>query len=158
MAGVGAATCAAAIGVPAVDFSLRDAAGASRGGERWIRVGKLDDLKEGVHTRLAVVDDVRDAYTLRRDQVLGMVWIKREGKDVSALSATCPHLGCAISLAAGGKQFTCPCHSARFELDGTAVKGPSPRAMDPLETRVVEGFVEVDYRRYRNGIETREEA
>jgi len=105
-----------------------------------------------------VVDDVRDAYTLRRNQVLGSVWVKRDGKTVSALSAVCPHLGCAISLAAGGKQFGCPCHSARFELDGTSVKGPSPRAMDPLDTRVVDGWLEVDYRRYRHGVETREEA
>jgi menaquinol-cytochrome c reductase iron-sulfur subunit len=147
---------AGAIAVPAVSF-LASTGPAEAGGARWIRIGRLAELPLDVPRRMQVVGDERDAFTVTRDELLGSVWVRREGDGVRALSATCPHLGCAVDLDADQKSFGCPCHTSRFALAGEALAGPSPRGMDPLATRVVDGFVEVDFRHFRQGVTDREE-
>jgi cytochrome b6-f complex iron-sulfur subunit/menaquinol-cytochrome c reductase iron-sulfur subunit len=124
-----------------------------------VRIGRLADLPEnGEPRRLQVIDDERDAFTVTRNQMLGSVWVLREGSGVRAMSATCPHLGCSIDINADKKSFACPCHASRFALSGAAEAGPSPRAMDPLAVRVTkDGWVEVDFRRFRQGTADREE-
>lgn len=127
------------------------------GKARWIRVGRLADVKPDEPKRVVVIADEKDAYTITRDQLLGSLWLVRKGDEVKALSAVCPHLGCSIDMNADKQSYFCPCHVSKFSLAGEAVSGPSPRSMDPLDVRIVEGFVEVDFRRYRQGIPTKEE-
>lgn len=125
--------------------------------ERWLRAVRLDDLVEGEPRRVVLAGDTRDAFTLTPAEPLGSVWLVRKGNDVRALSATCPHLGCAIDLAGDKKAFACPCHTSSFALEGAAQSGPSPRAMDALATRVIDGWVEVDFRKYRQGTSEKKE-
>lgn len=150
----GSAVYAGALAVPASKF-LEAPSGTS--GARWLRVARLDELKEDAPARLQLRGEVRDAFTVTADVTLGSVWLRRRGGEVLALSAECPHLGCAVDLTAGGASFGCPCHTSRFELDGKASSGPSPRGMDPLATRVVDGWIEVEFRRYRQGTSARVE-
>lgn len=154
---LGGLAYAGAIAVPAVAFVTAPTEGHGSSGAHWFKVGRLADLPEGEPKRLQVVGDQRDAFTITRDQMLGSVWLMRHGDTVRAFSATCPHLGCSVDLNADKKSFGCPCHASRFNLEGTAEAGPSPRPMDPLMARVVNGVVEVDFRRYRQGIADREE-
>jgi hypothetical protein len=44
-----------------------------------------------------------------------------------------------------------PAHDSTFDGDGRRLAGPSPRDLDSLDTRVEDGFVLVDYRRFRQG-------
>ena len=154
---LGGAAYAAAIAVPAASYVVSTGGAGGKGRARWIRVGRLLDLRPGEPRRLQIVGDERDAFTLTRDQMLGSVWVTREGESVRVLSATCPHLGCSIDLNADKKSFGCPCHASRFSVAGAPESGPSPRAMDALEARVVDGWVEVDFRRFRQGTSDREE-
>ena len=155
---IGGLAYAGALAAPAARFVTGPAEGGGGAGQpRWIRVARLGDLPQGEPKRLQVVGDERDAFTRVKDQILGSVWVVREGEKVRALSAICPHLGCAIDIGADKKSFACPCHTSRFALDGAAETGPSPRGMDPLATRVQDGWVEVDYRRFRQGTAERKE-
>ena len=152
---VGTVAYAGALLVPAARFL-----GTSDGDHekaRWLRVAKLDALKENTPTRVPVRGAQRDAFTVTADVTLGSVWLARAGSEVRALSSECPHLGCAVDVVAGGASFGCPCHTSRFALDGKPESGPSPRGMDPLATRVVDGWVEVEFRRYRQGTSERVE-
>ena len=45
----------------------------------------------------------------------------------SALSTTCPHLGCTIEATAGG--FQCPCHGSKFDRRGAVLTGPATRSL-----------------------------
>jgi cytochrome b6-f complex iron-sulfur subunit/menaquinol-cytochrome c reductase iron-sulfur subunit len=143
--------------VPAAGALGSSGTSGGKGQARWLRVGRLADLPQGEARRLSVVGDERDGYALARDQMLGSVWVVREGANVRAMSATCPHLGCSIERGADAKSFACLCHASRFSLAGAAESGPSPRAMDALDARVVDGFVEVDFRRFRLGIAEKKE-
>lgn len=154
---VGTLAYAGALAVPAVGFVASTGASGGRKDPRWVRLGRFADLPEGEPIRMPVVDDERDAFTVTRNQQLGSVWVIREGAGVRAMSATCPHLGCAIDLNSDKKSFGCPCHASRFGLTGTSEAGPSPRPMDPLTARVVDGWVEVDFRRFRQGTSDRQE-
>jgi menaquinol-cytochrome c reductase iron-sulfur subunit len=155
---IGSVAYAGALAAPAVRFLTAGGPATSTGeGGRWIKVARVADLKLGEPRRLEVVGDERDAFTLTRDQTLGSVWLIRSEGGVAAFSATCPHLGCAIDVTADRKAFACPCHTSRFALGGEAESGPSPRGMDPLQVRVVDGYVEVDFRRFKTGLSKREE-
>jgi len=48
----------------------------------------------------------------------------------SALSTTCPHLGCTVEDIAEG--FVCPCHNSRFDQAGTLLQGPATRSLTVL--------------------------
>jgi cytochrome b6-f complex iron-sulfur subunit/menaquinol-cytochrome c reductase iron-sulfur subunit len=143
-----AALCASAL-APPIAYVVAKRGGAS--GERWVKTVRLEQLPEGRPRKVKIVSDVRDAWKLDKDAELGAVWLIRNGNEVRALSVVCPHLGCSISVSEGGKGFACPCHDSSFAADGKRQDGPSPRDMDTLDTRLVEGVVEVDFRRFRQG-------
>jgi menaquinol-cytochrome c reductase iron-sulfur subunit len=96
---------------------------------------------------------IRDGYFVTIVDA-GAVWLQRKAnREIFALSAACPHLGCGIGLASGG--FGCPCHESRFSLDGIALKGPAPRAMDPLPLKIENGRVLVQALRFAPGVKAR---
>jgi len=152
----GSALFAGGLVVPAYKFISTEGGGGG-GGERWFRLTKLDSLADGKPTRVRIVGEQRDAFTVARGQILGSVWLLRNGDKVKALSAICPHLGCAIDMGSSDK-FSCPCHTSSFSLDGVPEEGPSPRPMDELTARVTDGFVEVDFRHFKLGVKEKVEA
>ena len=146
---VGGVACAGAVGVPGVAMLLAPARGGA-GGERWVKTVRLDALPDGAPRRVSIIADRTDAWTLEKAVELGAVWLVRRGDVVSCFSTVCPHLGCSIGL--DETQFACPCHASDFSLDGKRLSGPSPRDLDALATKIDDGWVMVDFRRYRQGI------
>lgn len=155
LAVIGGCAYAGALVVPSLPFLMSTPEGERDGGGgegNWLKVAKLEALKEGKPERVKLKGDQRDAFTVTKNQTIGSVWLTKLGDAVTALSAECPHLGCAIDLRPSGEAFSCPCHTSNFTLDGKAQAGPSPRPMDELATRITDdGWVEVDFRRYRQG-------
>ncbi|MDB4934166.1 MAG: Menaquinone-cytochrome reductase iron-sulfur subunit [Labilithrix sp.] len=149
---VGSCAIAAATAIPAAAF-VAAPIGSKGGGGRWVRTLRVDQLVDGEPKRVAIVDDRRDAWTIERGVELGSVWVVKHGAKVSAFSSVCPHLGCSVNLApeAGGG-FACPCHTSAFDADGKRKSGPSPRDLDALATRIEDGFVAVEFRRFRIGV------
>ena len=152
---VGSAAIGCAIAVPAAVFIAAPVKGGGGGNARWVKTVRLDALREGEPHKVAIVDDERDAWTISRGVELGSVWLVRHGDDVVALSAVCPHLGCAVT-ALPDATFGCPCHTSTFAADGAKTGGPSPRGMDPLATKIDGGYVAVDFRKFRIGTHDRE--
>src|ERR1043166_1554335 len=83
---------------------------------------------------------IKDAWTASQNVVLGAAWIRRTAADkIVALSAICPHLGCAIGWDSAARNFLCPCHDSRFSAAGDKLTGPSERGMDELPLDVKDG-------------------
>ena len=61
---------------------------------------------------------------------LGKVLVVRKDGQLHGLQATCTHLGCTVAWDSSSGEIECPCHGARYDLDGRVLKGP---ARDPLE-------------------------
>jgi menaquinol-cytochrome c reductase iron-sulfur subunit len=155
LAVVGGAVGCAAIAVPTIRFVVAPALGAAGAG-RWIKTVSLDSLPEGEPKRVALIADHRDAWTLEKDVELGAAWLLRKGSEVVVWSTVCPHLGCAVDKSAVGGGFNCPCHDSAFDADGRRLTGPSPRGLDTLASKVEEGFVHVEFQRFRQGTPEKE--
>jgi glycine/D-amino acid oxidase-like deaminating enzyme/nitrite reductase/ring-hydroxylating ferredoxin subunit len=47
-------------------------------------------------------------------------------------SAVCTHMGCLVVWNQVERTWDCPCHGSRFGSDGTIVRGPAERDLDPI--------------------------
>ncbi len=128
--------CPVAAGLAVLADPLRRTA---EGGQ-LIRVAALDALPDdGVPRQFQVIVDHRDdAWNRFHNEPIGAVFLRREkgSEKVQAFNASCPHAGCFVSFNAERQQYQCPCHTSAFAVDGKAVFGPSPRALDELPCEV----------------------
>ncbi|MGB3328301.1 MAG: Rieske (2Fe-2S) protein [Thermomicrobiales bacterium] len=134
IAGLGLAGLAASMGG---DLSFRLGVGVSRvafevPSSRWTTVTSIDDLKDGVLTRV------------EPDGGAPLVLL-RQGDAVLATSATCTHVGGPLDEGTlDGVCVTCPWHGSIFDLtDGHVVKGPASTPLHAFETRIHDGNVQV---------------
>jgi nitrite reductase/ring-hydroxylating ferredoxin subunit len=82
----------------------------------------------------------------RRVEIDGVgVVLHRDGDDVLAVGAYCPHL--AAPMADGWVdrgRVVCPWHGSRFECQsGEVLKGPATASLPRYPTRIRDGMVEV---------------
>jgi cytochrome b6-f complex iron-sulfur subunit len=61
---------------------------------------------------------------------------------VAACSAVCTHKGCTVGYEHASKEFVCPCHGARFGLDGKVHQGPAKRDLKSYDARLALGLSE----------------
>jgi Rieske Fe-S protein len=135
-------------------------------------VARLRDLVPGKPVQVSLLGSRQDAWTLNPEEVIGRVWLVRGNRlgaeqqpKVTALTAICPHLGCAVQLDPRGRHFVCPCHRAEFGLDGQKIAerqlghpNHAPRGMDSLDCRLVrdeeddDWWVEVKYEQFEQGL------
>lgn len=54
-----------------------------------------------------------------------------EGK-LHTLSPVCTHAGCIVNWNQAEKSWDCPCHGARFAIDGNVITGPATRGLQQL--------------------------
>jgi menaquinol-cytochrome c reductase iron-sulfur subunit len=155
IAAVGGAVGCCALAVPTLRFLVTPALGPAGAG-RWIKTVPADSLPDGEPKRVALVADHRDAWTLEKDVELGAAWLLRKGSEIVAWSTVCPHLGCSVNKSATGGGFECPCHDSSFGADGQRLTGPSPRGLDTLGSKVEDGFVHVEFQRFRQGTPEKE--
>jgi menaquinol-cytochrome c reductase iron-sulfur subunit len=125
-----------------------DVGPAERAGQVWQRVDVIAPV-------------VRDAWVSAQGVVLGAAYVRRAGEQVQALSAVCPHLGCAVGFDAARPAFLCPCHDSRFSAASGEVidrAGPAKRGLDPLPIEVKDGRLRLTWIRYKLDTAAREPA
>lgn len=54
----------------------------------------------------------------------GLFFVGHDAGGLFAMSMQCTHKGCVVVMA--GEVLDCPCHQARFDLDGNVLRGPAP--------------------------------
>ena len=143
--------CAAVVVVPGVRYIIDPLRRKSAEAHDFKRLALLEDLPVDVPKNLPVMGSLQDAWTHYDEARIGDTWlVRRSGTDVppeeakvEAFNTICPHLGCNIQAGPGDNAFVCPCHNAKFKLDGAPIRekgyaNPAPRGMDSLECRVVQ--------------------
>ena len=142
----------------------RAAGGEDQESIGFVRICPLDALPaDGVPHGFAVTTAATDAWTRVPSQRVGRAFLVRDDAGgtpkVSAFTATCPHLGCAVEFSPAEDRFECPCHESGFGKDGRKLFGPSLRGLDPLEVKLVEkdGTQEVwvAFQHFRAGVAER---
>lgn len=89
--------------------------------------------------------DLPEGQPVRAEHKGASILLVRRGQAVFALAETCSHLG--GPLAEGkldGETIQCPWHGSRFSIrDGHVVGGPAVHPQPCLETRILNGKIEV---------------
>lgn len=81
-------------------------------------------------------------WEMRKVAVGGVaVGVVRTDTGFRAVSLVCTHLGCIVRWNAAQKEFECPCHAARFDVEGRVLAGPPPRALPAFNAAAVQGEV-----------------
>jgi len=131
---------------------------------RYSRICPLDALPaDGMPHQFVVTADITDAWSQTRGQRVGLVFLQREDADgkpkITAFTAACPQLGCAVEFDASHDRYECPCHVSGFAKDGSKLFGPSLRDLDGLDFKLVEknGMQEVwvAFQQFRAGVAER---
>lgn len=52
---------------------------------------------------------------------------------VHALDPVCPHAKCIVVWNGAEKSWDCPCHGARYAIDGTLLNGPATKGLTPID-------------------------
>jgi menaquinol-cytochrome c reductase iron-sulfur subunit len=143
------------LAVPGVAFIVSPLRKKGREGSFKV-LTRLKQLEVGVPRSFAIIEERRDAWIKYPREPVGSVWLIRQPEGAServlALSSECPHLGCAVNLAADGKSFHCPCHTSSFTIDGARINSVPPRGMDRLPVELTEGDdpnVLIKFQRFR---------
>ncbi len=101
----------------------------------WIRVGAAEDLDSETFKKHVVA--VERTHVWMRESAPLIVYVKDYyPEEPVALLATCTHLGCSVTWVPDHDEFRCPCHGGVYDEKGTNVKGPPPRPLTKLETRI----------------------
>jgi cytochrome b6-f complex iron-sulfur subunit len=61
-----------------------------------------------------------------------------------ALTRKCTHLGCTVPWVAQENSFVCPCHASVFDITGSVINSPAPRALDMYPITIENDLVKVD--------------
>jgi cytochrome b6-f complex iron-sulfur subunit len=64
-----------------------------------------------------------------------------------ALSRTCTHLGCSVPWIEKEMKFACPCHGSAFDITGTVINAPAPRALDIYPITIENKIIKVNTRK-----------
>lgn len=68
----------------------------------------------------------------------GKVAISKDDQGaVHAVNATCTHLGCKVTWNQFERSWDCPCHGARYNLDGTVLNGPAVNDLEHINVEIM---------------------
>jgi len=138
----------AIVGLPSI-FYLIDPALQEGGKEAWIPIGKFDDMAIGKpypfsFTRVQVNGWERTAssfggYAIRKSD---------SPDDLLILNSKCTHLACTVNWSEEAAAYICPCHDAKFGIEGEVLDGPPPRALDVYEEHRMtdDGLIEIFFK------------
>jgi menaquinol-cytochrome c reductase iron-sulfur subunit len=137
----GSAVLAGIVGIPALILSFSPILKRAPG-ERWRRVGKLDEFSLGTVQQAQLEVDRRDWPRSAPSQA---VFVLRQTPDrVVVFSRSCTDLGCPLDYDVGSACFFCPCHGGIFGQDGEPLAGPTKQPMYRFAHRIRDDVLEID--------------
>jgi Rieske Fe-S protein len=137
-----------AVGLPTAWY-LIDPALREGGKDAWIPIGRLEEMEIGrpypfSFTRVQVNGWERTSssfggYALRRSEA---------PDDLLILNSRCTHLACTVNWNEAAGVYLCPCHDAKFDIEGAVLDGPPPRPLERFdEYRLTEdGVIEIFFK------------
>src|SRR5208282_243894 len=137
-----AATALVGVGMslPVVGYFLGPILKAGRPTD--VKLGKVDDFPIGVPQRVEVTLFRVNGWVTEQARQIAWVLRKNDTNDgIVVFDPHCTHLGCAYHWSDDVKQFQCPCHDGRFDINGCVIGGPPPRPLDTYPYEVRDGVL-----------------
>ena len=126
--------------------------------QKTIKEGYLERTFDKSHWAMKASPETLEAIYKGRDMEFrdkngDVYWVNRRNVPYVVYSGKCPHLGCGYKWRSTKKYdmaFLCPCHLSIYDIAGSVLTGPAPRALDVLPTRVTPGgdieTIDVEYK------------
>jgi menaquinol-cytochrome c reductase iron-sulfur subunit len=108
--------------------------------ERWIPLGATSKVELGTPTLFKANIQRQTGWIVNEEQLTVFV-LTEDGREFTAMSNICTHLGCRVRWIADQTQFFCPCHNGVFDKDGNVLAGPPPRPLDRYPVKVENGQI-----------------
>jgi len=131
---------AAGLGIPWIDYLLGPLLKGTQ--PTKIRLGRVEEFVVGIPQRVEVSFCRVSGWVT--EEARQIAWVVRHPGDPPSFDVFdphCTHLGCAYDWATDAKQFQCPCHNGRFNINGCVTGGPPPRPLDMYPYDVSEGIL-----------------
>jgi menaquinol-cytochrome c reductase iron-sulfur subunit len=131
----------AGFGIPAIAYIIgpalqRDAA------QNLIRLGAASKVELGIPTLFKVTVQRKTGWIVNEEEL--SIYVRTDdGRNFTAMSNVCTHLGCRVRWVADRKEFFCPCHNGVFDKDGNVISGPPPRPLNRYEVKVENGQLSI---------------
>ena len=61
-----------------------------------------------------------------------MALYKDEDHNLHAVNSACTHTKCTVGWNAAERSWDCPCHGARFSMDGEVLNGPADKDLQTI--------------------------
>ncbi|WP_040951169.1 ubiquinol-cytochrome c reductase iron-sulfur subunit [Gorillibacterium massiliense] len=130
---------AAGLLVPMVRFAV-DPMLKKKTGADWVKVveeSKITDSPQSFKFQVHQVDGWYESTPKHE------AWISKDkAGNIFALSPTCKHLGCRVEWKEEAHEYQCPCHGARYTLEGKQLKVAN-FPLDEFDVKIENGFVYV---------------
>lgn len=127
-----------ALGIPLVGYAVSPA--TTKKEQHWVELGSTSDFKPLTPTKVEFDVVRKDGWIEEQTKKSAWVVLNDAGTPV-VFDPRCTHLGCAYRWDAADRRFLCPCHDAKFDLDGNVVAGPPPRPLDRLQSKIEGGKI-----------------
>ncbi len=93
-------------------------------------VGKFLFFSDSPNKKLILsLKNINDGITYLKSN---QIFIYKNNTQVDVYDAHCTHMGCILNFTNDSKQFNCPCHKSRFDIDGKRLRGPAKRDLDKI--------------------------
>ena len=79
------------------------------------------------------------AYTVSASERKARVFLVASADTMTVFSAICSHLGCLVNYHKEKREFICPCHGGRYDLNGQNIAGPPPAPLTRFPTKIQNG-------------------
>jgi len=115
------------VGFPLIGYIISPAVKTKKVDD-WISLGPLEGYPIGVPTFFSFTRTKVNGWE-RTTNSYGVFIFRKSEDDLKVFSNVCTHLSCRVSWVETTQSFDCPCHDAKFNLDGVVIYGPPPRPL-----------------------------
>jgi len=124
--GIVGGVIAAGVGLPAIGYLVDPALKEDKAGKP-IAIGKLEDIPVGKPYPFSFTLTRVNGWERTAANYGGTILRKSESEqDILILSSRCTHLGCTVNWNEEAQAYLCPCHDAKFGINGEVLDGPPP--------------------------------
>ena len=118
----------AVIGFPLIGYIISPVIRAKKVDD-WVSLGPLANYPLGEPTLFSFTRTKVNGWEQTTNSY-GVFILRETESKVKVLSNVCTHLSCRVHWSPETQTFDCPCHDAKFDIQGQVVYGPPPRPMD----------------------------
>ena len=127
----------AIMGLPIIGYIIGPAV-KEQDVDDWVSAGPLENYEVGVPKLFTFTRSKVNGWE-RTSNSYGVYVLRKADGSIKALSNVCTHLSCRVTYKEETKSYDCPCHDAKFDIDGEVLYGPPPRPLDQYhETEIDE--------------------